>query len=226
MPQTFHENGCPYLTGMTESEQSPLVGARLQVERLRLALETAKKRASETEQARVAAEGAHAELVANALIEGAKTPAKPASLSSLQSADDAADAALAILESRLSQVAGELRQQAHVAAVEIARAAAIENAKLANEGYETLLRGFAKLNEACGIQHARQLAGDLLSWGLWPDVPLQKAVEQVHRAAPEVSDAGQLVSIVFGEHANKMPQFIHRDHEAFAALVASITEKV
>ena len=181
--------------------------ARTENQRMQSALVLAKQRAMDTENARQEAELAHANLVANALLDGGKTPVKPASLSAIQSADESADAALAIIEARAKSAEGELQNAASDAVIfavtELGKLRALES----RAALEALIMPFRSLIAAVGINAARYAVAELISR---PHADRSNdAISEIVQLVPEASQIRQLADIKFAEeHVTPSPSEI------------------
>ena len=175
-----------------------LIDARANLQKLRAAVAVARQRASDAETARLTAEQAHAATVADALLDGKATPAKPSSLSTIQAADDSADAALALLEHRLTLADGECRS-ASVAEVQ----AGIDRLTKDSHGAARVaLKGLAKESQALASAIGGEAARDVLRTVI--TLPFREAdhlaeVSRLASTVPEVSAVAELARIAFSE---------------------------
>lgn len=174
---------------MTDLHTLPdrLTDARANAEKLRAALVRATAHAAATEVARCDAEAKHCALVADALVDDGKPPAKPASLSALQAADDAADLALAEIEKRLKSAEGEAIGAAHALAEtsisELAQRRAIES----RQALRDLIAPFENLIAALGLSGARYAATEMIGRPF-----KDESATDITRIAELVPEVGQI----------------------------------
>jgi hypothetical protein len=119
-------------------------------QRMTTALDEARRRAIQTEATRIAAEDAHANAVANALVAGKALPQKPAALSAAQANDDSTDAAVLILEERLYKLTGTLHNVMHQHGLELLREEYETAGKQAHQALLQIATGIAALYDAMG----------------------------------------------------------------------------
>ena len=165
-----------------------LTNARTYLANLRNAIAEASARADETEKARIGAEKAYVDKVADAMITGKATPAKGADLTKLQNDDDIADAALDSLKQRISQADGEVRNAAWALLQHEAQALANQRAEQVQQAFDKIIPAFNVLVRAIGRNESRAVVEQMAANGAWSqtDAEHHRDALKIAQLVPEI----------------------------------------